>query len=145
MDKRSYNKRQVGTEKEKLAAEYLKKKGYFIIEKNYRVRQGEIDLIARDSTWYRVIEVKYRADGRSGDALEAVTGAKIRQISKTALFYLNQKKMSIDNTPNPLRRDRYQRGCGHAHRECVRFCDDKLSLSMIKKDRIKQEETGTDK
>ena len=40
MDKRSYNKRQVGTEKEKLAAEYLKKKGYFIIEKNYRVRQG---------------------------------------------------------------------------------------------------------
>mgnify|MGYP002428718816 CR=1 FL=1 len=45
MDKRSYNKRQVGTEKEKLAAEYLKKKGYFIIEKNYRVRQGEIDLI----------------------------------------------------------------------------------------------------
>ena len=36
MDKRSYNKRQVGTEKEKLAAEYLKKKGYFIIEKNYR-------------------------------------------------------------------------------------------------------------
>ena len=46
MDKRSYNKRQVGTEKENLAAEYLKKKGYFIIEKNYRVRQGEIDLIA---------------------------------------------------------------------------------------------------
>ena len=40
MDKRSYNKRQVGTEKENLAAEYLKKKGYFIIEKNYRVRQG---------------------------------------------------------------------------------------------------------
>ena len=46
MDKRSYNKRQVGTEKENLAAEYLKKKGYFIIEKNYRVRQGEIDLVA---------------------------------------------------------------------------------------------------
>ena len=85
MDKRSYNKRQVGTEKENLAAEYLKKKGYFIIEKNYRVRQGEIDLIARDS--------------RSGDALEAVTRAKIRQISKTALFYLNQKKISIENTP----------------------------------------------
>ena len=94
MDKPSYNKRQVGTEKENLAAEYLKKKGYFIIEKNYRVRQGEIDLIARV-----FIEVKYRANGRSGDALEAVTRAKIRQISKTALFYLNQKKISIENTP----------------------------------------------
>ena len=71
MDKRSYNKRQVGTEKENLAAEYLKKKGYFIIEKNYRVRQGEIDLIARDSTCIVFVEVKYRANGRSGDALEA--------------------------------------------------------------------------
>ena len=99
MDKRSYNKRQVGTEKENLAAEYLKKKGYFIIEKNYRVRQGEIDLIARDSMCIVFIEVKYRANGRSGDALEAVTRAKIRQISKTALFYLNQKKISIENTP----------------------------------------------
>ena len=99
MDKRSYNKRQVGTEKENLAAEYLKKKGYFIIEKNYRVRQGEIDLIARDGMCIVFVEVKYRANGRSGDALEAVTGAKIRQISKTAHFYLNQKKISIDNTP----------------------------------------------
>lgn len=44
------------------------------------------------------IEVKYRANGRSGDALEAVTRAKIRQISKTALF-TNQKKISIENTP----------------------------------------------
>jgi len=99
MEKRSYNKRQVGTEKENLAAEYLRKKGYFIIEKNYRIRQGEIDLIARDGTCIVFVEVKYRADGRSGDALEAVTSAKIRQISKTALFYLNQKKISVDNTP----------------------------------------------
>ena len=99
MEKQSYNKRQVGTEKETLAAEYLKKKGYFIIEKNYRVRQGEIDLVARDDVCIVFVEVKYRVDGRSGDALEAVTGTKIRQISRTALYYLNQKKISIDNTP----------------------------------------------
>ena len=36
MEKHSYNKRQVGTEKEKLAAEYLEKKGYFIIEKSVK-------------------------------------------------------------------------------------------------------------
>ena len=99
MEKRSYNKRRVGAEKETLAVEYLEKKGYFIIEKNYRVRQGEIDLIARDGTCIVFVEVKYRADDRSGDALEAVTRAKIRQISKMALFYLNQEKISIDNTP----------------------------------------------
>ena len=62
MEKHSYNKRQVGTEKETLAAEYLEKKGYFIIEKNYRVRQGEIDLIARDGVCIVFVEVKYRED-----------------------------------------------------------------------------------
>ncbi|MFR0783579.1 MAG: YraN family protein [Coprococcus sp.] len=118
MDKRSYNKRQVGTEKENLAAEYLKKKGYFIIEKNYRVRQGEIDLIARDGMCIVFVEVKYRANGRSGDALEAVTGAKIRQISKTALLPESEEDKHRQY-PNPLRCDRYQRGCGHAYRECV--------------------------
>ena len=99
MDKRSYNKRQVGTEKENLAAEYLKKKGYFIIEKNYRVRQGEIDLIAENRDYLVFVEVKLRKSAAFADALEAVTRAKIRQISKTALFYLNQKKISIENTP----------------------------------------------
>lgn len=95
----SYNKRKVGTEKEELAADYLRKKGYFIIEKNYRVRQGEIDLVARDGSCIVFVEVKYRAGLRSGDALEAVTRTKIRQISRIALFYLNQKKINIDSTP----------------------------------------------
>lgn len=94
-----YNKRKVGTEKEEQAADYLRKKGYFIIEKNYRVRQGEIDLIAQDGSCIVFVEVKYRAGLRSGDALEAVTRTKIRQISRIALFYLNQKKINIDSTP----------------------------------------------
>ena len=84
---------------EESAPAYLRRRHYTIVAANYRCRLGEIDLIARDGMCIVFVEVKYRANGRSGDALEAVTGAKIRQISKTALFYLNQKKISIDNTP----------------------------------------------
>lgn len=94
-----YNKRKIGTQKEETAAQYLQKKGYFIIQKNYRVRQGEIDIIARDGSYIVFVEVKYRADETSGNALEAVTPSKMRQISKTALYYLNQEKISPDNTP----------------------------------------------
>ena len=88
MDKRSYNKRQVGTEKENLAAEYLKKKGYFIIEKNYRVRQGEIDLIAWDKSVLCFVEVKSRTNTQMGLPREYVTAGKQARIRKTALFYL---------------------------------------------------------
>lgn len=93
-----YNKREIGTKKEQFAADYLKKCGYFIIETNYRVRQGEIDIVARDGEYIVFVEVKYRTDEKSGNALESITKAKMRQISKTALFYMNQKKLSTDHT-----------------------------------------------
>ena len=93
MDKRSYNKRQVGTEKENLAAEYLKKKGYFIIEKNYRVRQGEIDLIAEESGYLVFIEVKYRRTSRLGTGEEAVNTKKQRRILGAARWYLMEHGM----------------------------------------------------
>ena len=96
MEKRSYNKRQVGTEKENLAAEYLKKKGYFIIEKNYRVRQGEIDLVAKDRDTLVFVEVKYRKNPASGFAAEAVGMAKQRKISRVSLSYLSEHGISPD-------------------------------------------------
>ena len=90
MDKRSYNKRQVGTEKENLAAEYLKKKGYFIIEKNYRVRQGEIDLVAEGQGCLVFAEVKTREEGGLVTPREAVTPAKQRRIIAAAKGYLEK-------------------------------------------------------
>lgn len=92
------NKRQIGGKKEDLASDYLKEKGYFIIQKNYRVKQGEIDLVARDGSTIVFVEVKYRKDERSGHPLEAVDERKRRKICHTALFYLNQNKISMDNT-----------------------------------------------
>jgi putative endonuclease len=93
------NTRQVGSDEEELAADYLRGKGYFIIQKNYRVRQGEIDIIARDGQTIVFVEVKYRKNAGAGHPLEAVTFSKQKQICKTALFYLNQNKINPEVTP----------------------------------------------
>ncbi len=92
------NKRTTGADKEALAAKYLQGKGYFIIQTNYRVRQAEIDIVARDGATIVFVEVKYRSSLVNGNPLEAVDYRKQRQISKAALFYMTESKISTDNT-----------------------------------------------
>lgn len=55
----SMNKRAIGTNQEIKAAEYLKNQGYEILERNFRCRIGEIDIIARDGRYLVFVEVKY--------------------------------------------------------------------------------------
>ncbi len=81
------NKRRVGAQYEELAARCLEEKGYQILERNYRCRQGEIDLIALDGSCLVFVEVKYRRDGRTGDPAEAVDFRKQRRIIRTAAYY----------------------------------------------------------
>ena len=92
------NKRSVGSEKEELGAEFLANKGYRIIEKNFYIRQAEIDIVAYDEVRKILIfvEVKYRSSAKSGSSLEAVSLAKQRKVSKAALYYLNYKKINPD-------------------------------------------------
>ena len=92
------NKRQTGKNYENLAINFLQDKGYFIIEKNFQVRQAEIDIVARDGSTIVFLEVKYRSSSVSGHPLEAVTPFKQRKICKAALFYMNKNKISPDNT-----------------------------------------------
>ena len=66
------NKRQIGSVYELKASDYLTKKGYQIIERNYRCRIGEIDIIAIERDCLCFIEVKYRKNEKAGDPLEAV-------------------------------------------------------------------------
>ena len=86
------NRRKTGQEQEERAARYLEEKGYQILEKNYRIRTGEIDLIARDGRYLVFVEVKYRRDNRMGDPLEAVDVRKQQRIYQTARHYLHQKR-----------------------------------------------------
>ena len=55
------NKRQVGTQYESMAVQYLTEAGYHILERNFRCRTGEIDIIAKDGAYLVFVEVKYRA------------------------------------------------------------------------------------
>ena len=71
------NKRQLGSEKEKLAAEYLQERGYEIVACNYRCRQAEIDIIAKKEEYLIFIEVKYRKNKQCGGSLYAVSRANI--------------------------------------------------------------------
>ncbi|MCD8196023.1 MAG: YraN family protein [Lachnospiraceae bacterium] len=87
------NKRRVGAQYEDLAARCLEEKGYRILERNYRCRQGEIDLIALDGRCLVFVEVKYRRDGRSGDPAEAVNFRKQRRIIRTAAYYCYNKNI----------------------------------------------------
>lgn len=90
------NKRKVGGYYEQKAADYLKKQGVYIKVLNYRCKTGEIDIIARDGEHLIFVEVKYRSDEKSGDALEAVGYYKQKNISKVAKYYLMTHYHSID-------------------------------------------------
>ncbi len=82
------NKRQLGMFYEEFAADYLRQQGYEILEQNYRNRQGEIDIIARDEGILCFVEVKYRAGTDHGRAAEAVNRKKQHRISMVARYYL---------------------------------------------------------
>lgn len=81
------NRRRLGAAYEERAAEYLQNHGYQILERNFRCKIGEIDLIARDAEVLVFLEVKYRRSGRYGGPAEAVTPAKQRTICRVADFY----------------------------------------------------------
>lgn len=85
------NRRETGSHYEELAARYLEEQQYKILEKNYRIRTGEIDLIAMDGTCLVFVEVKYRKDHSLGDPLEAVDIRKQRRICQTARYYIYKK------------------------------------------------------
>lgn len=82
------NNREIGSSYEKIAGEYLKLRGYEILEYNFRCRNGEIDIIAKDGEYLVFCEVKYRKDDRKGEPLEAVNLEKQKRISKAAGYYI---------------------------------------------------------
>ncbi len=84
----SDKKKVIGKVGEQLATAYLKQNGFHIIERNYRQKWGEIDIIARDKKTIVFVEVKTRKSNRFGSPFEAVTTRKQQQIARTAHDYL---------------------------------------------------------
>ena len=76
---------------EDLACVYLKKAGYKILERNFRIRGGEIDIIAVDKQTLVYVEVKPRSSHRFGLPEEAVTYRKMNFLKRAAKFYRNNR------------------------------------------------------
>jgi putative endonuclease len=82
-----------GKQGEELAAQYLKKRGYTIVERNYRCTNGEVDLIAVHRRVIVFVEVKTRRGEGYGLPVEAVEFHKKRKMIQAAEFFLHEKKL----------------------------------------------------
>src|SRR3989441_11565032 len=78
----------LGEEGERAAARFLEARGYRILERNYRTRRGEIDLIAEDGRMLVFVEVKVRLDDRFGGPAAAITRAQQGRIARASPRYL---------------------------------------------------------
>lgn len=79
---------ETGKAGEAYAARYLEQHGWRILARNFRVRQGEIDLIAANDRFVAFVEVKTRASDRFAAARESVTPAKQRRLIATAELWI---------------------------------------------------------
>jgi putative endonuclease len=93
MVRRGILNRLLGDRGERAAARYLKRQGYRILARQSRSRIGEIDLIALDGQTVVFVEVKTRASQAAGHPAEAVTFAKRKQLTRTALAWLKRRNL----------------------------------------------------
>jgi putative endonuclease len=107
-----------GKEGEELALKFLKKNGYRIVERNYRCRYGEIDIIARDGAVLVFVEVKARASGAFGLPAESVDARKQRHIINASTEYL--AKNGLTDTPARFDVVSIEMGGGDASMELIR-------------------------
>ncbi|MBI5414758.1 YraN family protein [Candidatus Peregrinibacteria bacterium] len=112
-------RRQFGDKGEDLAVEYLKKRGYTILDRNFQTQRGEIDIIAEKDKKIFFVEVKSRRNDFFGDAIESITDQKKEKIYRTAFAYLEKKNIpeerdwqidviTIDFLENPPKIEYYE-------------------------------------
>jgi putative endonuclease len=77
-----------GNTAEARAVELLLREGYQIVERNFRIKGGELDIVARDNGVLVFIEVRSRGDADHGHAAEMVDRNKQRQVARIALQYI---------------------------------------------------------
>lgn len=88
-------KKELGNRGEDIAAEYLQKHGYRIMQRNFRSRFGEVDIICAQPGILVFVEVKTRTGTNFGSPEEAITPTKQAHIRKVALAYLDTHSQSF--------------------------------------------------
>ncbi|GAA3470922.1 MULTISPECIES: YraN family protein [Nonomuraea] len=91
------SKDELGKQGEQLAVDYLRAEGMQILDRNWRCRQGEIDVVAEHDQKLIVVEVKTRSGRTHGTALEAVRPAKLARLRMLAAKWLAAQPRSFDS------------------------------------------------
>lgn len=78
----------VGRQAEELVAKYLQENGFQILDRNWRTRYCEIDIVARHAHTIYFIEVRYRLNTESGTGLESINQNKLRRMHRGARIWL---------------------------------------------------------
>jgi putative endonuclease len=86
----------LGSKGEDLAVQYLKKKGFKVIERNYHCSAGEIDLIAREGNTLVFVEIKARSSSDYGLPQEAVDRFKQKKMIEVARAYMAERHLTED-------------------------------------------------
>ena len=89
----SITTKKIGDEAEKIAADYLKNIGHKIIDRNWKTRYCEIDIVSKLNDVIYFTEVKYRKKSDQGGGLSAITAKKLKQMKFAAEFYTTSNKI----------------------------------------------------
>ncbi len=89
--------RLLGLRYEQIAASYLQQQGLTLVEKNYRCREGEIDLIMRDQDTLVFVEVKYRGSASHGEPSAYFHAKKRARVEKAIAQFLHQRGINPAN------------------------------------------------
>ena len=87
-------RQELGKQGEDLAVRELERRGYAIVARRFRVRSGELDIVARDGPTLVFVEVKARSGRRFGVAAEAVTPLKQLRLARLASEYLLRQRIA---------------------------------------------------
>ena len=79
------------------AVDFLIKRGFKILDRNFYIRGGELDIVARKAKDIYFIEVRHRGKTSFASAFESIDQRKMRRIVKTAMVYVRKKQLDRDN------------------------------------------------
>lgn len=87
---------ELGKKGEDLATNFLLKKGYQILENNYRFQKAEVDIIAQKDKILVAVEVKTRSTPEFGDPQEFLKPQQIKRLVKAIDFYVNENNLDVE-------------------------------------------------
>lgn len=90
------NTKAIGDIGESIALNYLQKLGYELLERNFRGKRGEIDIIMTKGVVIVFVEVKYRRQGSFGYSAYSITESKKKKLYKIAEEYLTEKHLCLE-------------------------------------------------